>query len=80
MLHDEWREVTPEEFKTARHYTQRILEDFYDDRPLVEAKLKEKGRLTDKGNLQQNRKQSDLPEPSLRLEPERPGRLSQRYC
>jgi hypothetical protein len=45
VLHDEWREVTEDEFNLAHHYTQRILEDFYDDRPSVEALLIEKGRL-----------------------------------
>jgi hypothetical protein len=45
VLHDEWREVTEDEFNKAHHYAQRILEDFYDDRPAVEALLIEKGRL-----------------------------------
>ena len=48
VLHDEWREVTEEEFDEAHHYAQRILEDFYDDRPTVEALLKEKGRMNGK--------------------------------
>jgi hypothetical protein len=45
VLHDEWREVTQDEFDLAHHYAQRILEDFYDDRPSVEALLISKGRL-----------------------------------
>lgn len=45
VLHDDWREVTEEEFDEAHHYAQRILEDFYDDRPTVEALLIEKGRM-----------------------------------
>ena len=45
VLHDEWREVTREEFDLAHHYTQRILEDFYDDRPTVESALMAKGRI-----------------------------------
>ena len=44
VLHDEWREVTEAEFDQAHHYAQRILEDFYDDRPSVEALLIEKKR------------------------------------
>ena len=44
ILHDDWREVKQEEFDEARHYTQRILEDFYDDRSTVEALLKSKNR------------------------------------
>ena len=45
VLHEEWQTVTPEEFDTAHHYTQRILEDFYDDRPTVEATLIAKKKL-----------------------------------
>jgi hypothetical protein len=45
VLHDEWRPVTEDEFDQAHHYAQRILEDFYDDRPSVEALLISKGRL-----------------------------------
>lgn len=45
VLHDDWREVTQDEFDLAHHYAQRILEDFYDDRPSVEALLISKGRL-----------------------------------
>lgn len=39
VLHDDWREVKQEEFEEAHKYAQRILEDFYDDRPTVEARL-----------------------------------------
>ncbi len=39
VLHDEWREVTEDEVSSAHQYGQRILEDFYDDRPSVEAIL-----------------------------------------
>jgi hypothetical protein len=46
VVHDEWREVTEEEFEQAHRYTQRILEDLYDDRPSVEAILRTKGRMT----------------------------------
>jgi hypothetical protein len=45
ILHDDWRAVTEDEFDQAHHYAQRILEDFYDDRPSVEALLIAKGRL-----------------------------------
>jgi uncharacterized protein DUF4145 len=44
VLHDDWREVTQEEFEEAQKYSQRILEDFYDDRVTVEARLTAKGR------------------------------------
>jgi uncharacterized protein DUF4145 len=40
ILHDDWREVLEDEFTDAHKYTQRILEDFYDDRPTVEARLR----------------------------------------
>jgi hypothetical protein len=45
VLHDEWREVVQDEAETAHHYVQRVLEDFYDDRPTVEAALRAKNRL-----------------------------------
>lgn len=46
VLHDDWREVTEEEYEVAHQYTQRILEDFYDDRASVESVLTSKGRLS----------------------------------
>jgi hypothetical protein len=45
VLHDKWREVDEIEVKLSHHYTQRIIEDFYDDRDSVEAILIEKGRI-----------------------------------
>lgn len=44
ILHDDWREVRQEEFEEAHKYAQRILEDFYDDRPTVEGRLNAQGR------------------------------------
>jgi uncharacterized protein (DUF58 family) len=44
ILHDDWREVSEDEFAEAHKYAQRILEDFYDDRTTVEARLKTQGR------------------------------------
>ena len=44
VLHDAWREVTAEEAQSAHHYVQRVIEDFYDDRPTVEATMTAKGR------------------------------------
>lgn len=45
VLHDDWREVTNDEVEAAHHYTQRILEDFYDERTEVEKILLAKGRI-----------------------------------
>jgi hypothetical protein len=45
ILHDDWREVTEDEFDQSHKYSQRVLEDLYDDRPSVESLLREKGRL-----------------------------------
>ena len=45
VLHDDWRVVTDDEVEDAHHYTQRILEDLYADRPTVEAILISKGKL-----------------------------------
>lgn len=44
VLHDDWREVRQEEFEEAHKYAQRIMEDFYDDRSTVEARLTAQGR------------------------------------
>ena len=49
VLHDEWREVEPQEVVLAHHYVQRIAEDLYDDRTAVEAILIEKGRMAADG-------------------------------
>jgi hypothetical protein len=51
VLHDEWREVTEEEYSLAHHYLQRVLEDFYDDRPAVLAILAAKKGNTVKGEV-----------------------------
>jgi hypothetical protein len=45
VLHDDWREVTDDEVENSHRYTQRILEDLYDDRPTVEALLVAKNKL-----------------------------------
>jgi len=45
VLHDDWREVTNEEVDAAHLYTQRIIEDFYDNRQEVENVLRTKGRI-----------------------------------
>ncbi len=45
ILHDEWKEVTEEDFITAHHYCQRIIEDFYDERNTVLRVLEQKGRV-----------------------------------
>jgi hypothetical protein len=44
VLHEEWREIKEEDVEQAHHYTQRILEDFYDDRKSVLKLLREAGR------------------------------------
>jgi hypothetical protein len=45
VLHDDWREITDEEVESSHRYTQRILEDLYDDRITVEAILVAKKRI-----------------------------------
>ncbi len=47
VLHDEWHEIPPEDAEAARHYTQRILEDFYDDRESVLKLLRAAKRVAD---------------------------------
>lgn len=46
VLHDAWQPVSADDVAASRHYAQRILEDFYDDRASAEATLRAKGRLT----------------------------------
>jgi Domain of unknown function (DUF4145) len=46
VLHEEWRQILSDEVEASHHYTQRILEDFYDDRTTVEGILISKGRIT----------------------------------
>jgi Domain of unknown function (DUF4145) len=45
VLHDDWRLVADDEVEDSHRYTQRILEDLYDDRPTVEALLIARNRL-----------------------------------
>jgi hypothetical protein len=47
VLHDEWREISPDDVEAAHHYAQRIIEDFYDERVSVLKILREKGRVPD---------------------------------
>lgn len=45
ILHDEWAPVTEQDYELSHHYTQRILEDLYDDRMRIVAKLTALGKL-----------------------------------
>lgn len=45
VLHDDWREITDQEVEDSGRYTQRVLEDLYDDRATVEALLIAKKKL-----------------------------------
>jgi hypothetical protein len=47
VLHDEWHEIAVDDVEAARHYAQRILEDFYDDRDSVLKILRNAGRSPD---------------------------------
>jgi hypothetical protein len=47
VLHDEWHAIKEEDVEPAHLYTQRILEDLYDDRESVLAQLKSAGREAD---------------------------------
>ena len=44
VLHDEWHEIPEDDVRPAHHYTQRILEDFYDDRESILTLLRGAGR------------------------------------
>ena len=45
VLHDDWRAVSEAEYAAAHLYVQRILEDFYDQRPEVENVLRAAGKI-----------------------------------
>ena len=45
VLHDDWLEVSSVDVQAARHYSQRIIEDFYDDRESVLSILTACGRV-----------------------------------
>ena len=45
VLHDDWFEVKDKEVGDAHRLAKRILEQFYEERTLVEKILKQKGRL-----------------------------------
>lgn len=45
VLHDDWHLIPEDDVEAARHYTQRILEDFYDDRDSVLTILRAAGRM-----------------------------------
>jgi hypothetical protein len=51
ILHDDWRELSEEDVEPAHRYTQRVLEDLYDDRTSVLKQLREAGRKpSEEGN------------------------------
>lgn len=45
VLHEDWMELKSEDVILAHQYMQRIIEDFYDDRPTVETMLIQAQRL-----------------------------------
>jgi hypothetical protein len=61
VLHDEWRSIDKEDVEAALHYAQRILEDFYDDRPSVLKQLRDAGKIPHED--QPERPASDEAEP-----------------
>lgn len=51
VLHDDWHEISEEDVQAARHYSQRILEDFYDDRDSVLSLLRAAGRVPEEDRI-----------------------------
>jgi hypothetical protein len=47
VLHDDWQEIPEEDVLAAQHYSQRILEDLYDDRTSVLSLLRDAGRVAE---------------------------------
>ena len=54
VLHDDWHDIPEKDVEAARHYCQRILEDFYDDRESVLTLLREAGRVPDEDRKLEN--------------------------
>jgi hypothetical protein len=50
VVHDDWRLVTVLEYEQAHQYVEWLLEDFYADRPTVQAELVAANRLDASGN------------------------------
>jgi hypothetical protein len=50
VVHDPWRLVTVIEYEQAHQYVEWLLEDFYADRPTVQAELVAANRLDASGN------------------------------
>lgn len=59
VLHDEWHEIPEEDVLDARHYAQRILEDFYDDREIVLKMLREANRIPDEDKQEKSDTKAD---------------------
>ena len=55
VLHDEWHEIPKEDVEAARHYCQRILEDFYDDRESVIKLLRGASRVPDEDKKKESK-------------------------
>ena len=52
VLHDEWHEISEDDVEPAHRYTQRVLEDLYDDRNSVLKLLRQAGRGPDEDRNQ----------------------------
>ena len=59
VLHDDWHEIKEEDVEVSRQYLQRLLEDFYDDRPSVLVLLKTAERIPDELNTKTVKNASD---------------------
>lgn len=59
VMHKEWRAVTEDEFEEAHHYTQRILEAFYDDTEEVKKVIKNAGRAIAEPELKTREENAD---------------------
>ena len=54
VLHDDWHEIPEEDVEASRHYCQRILEDFYDDRDSVLTLLRDAKRVPSEDRNENN--------------------------
>ncbi len=54
ILHEEWRPLKMDDVRLAHHYTQRILEDLYDDRETTLKLVREKDRVPAEDQLDED--------------------------
>ena len=58
VLHEDWKPISLDDVEASHRYTQRIIEDFYDERESVEKILTTKGRIVAKTEDENNQEET----------------------